>query len=482
MGVSLYTSRIVLSILGIEDFGIYTVVGGVVALFSFLNNTLSAATSRFITFELGTGNLEKLKKTFGSALIVHFILALIVLILAETVGLWFLENKLIIPENRVIAARIVYQLSVITTMIGIVRVPYNASIIAHERMNIYAYFSIIEVSLQLAIVYLLLVGNFDKLILYATLIFIVGVLMTFLYGYYASRHFIECRFRFCYEKEIVIPMLSFSGWDLYGNMSVMARTQGVNILQNMFFGPLINAAGGIATQVQNAVAGFAENFLTAMRPPIVKNYAQRNIDEMQKLVINASKFSFLLLFCISFPLILENKFILNLWLREVPDYAVIFCQLVLINNLISIIFRPIMYSIHATGKIKKMSFINGTVLFMTLPFSYYFLKMGFAPITPYILNIILLIVCCLYLPFILRTYIPLFSIRQFFKKSLAIISVIVVISTPIPFFLHLNLEEGWMRFVFVGISFVLCMSISTFFIALNKKNRDSIVLKIKRLR
>jgi len=482
LGVNLFTLRVVLSVLGIEDYGIYNVVAGVVTLFSFLNDALIGSTSRFITFELGTGNFEKLEKIFRGALTVHFILALIILLLAQTVGLWILEENLVIPENRMGVARIVYQLSIITAMVTIMRVPYNAAIIAHERMEIHAYLGILEASLQLAVAYLLMISDFDKLVMYAALVTVVRMLMFFLCGYYSSKYFIECKSRFCYEKNIVAPMLFFSGWDLYGNMSVMARTQGVNILQNMFFGPLINAAGGIASQVQGAVAGFADSFLTAVRPQIVKYYAQENINEMQNLIINSSKYSFSLLLFISLPLILENKFVLNLWLKEVPGYAVYFCQLVLMHNMISIIFRPVLFSIHATGEIKKMSFINGTIIFMTLPISYYFLKIGFTPLVPYVVNIILMVIYSLHMPFLLKTLIPQFSVLQFFKKSLIVSIVIAMISIPIPIFLHLNLNEGWGRFVLVGISSTLCICFSTFFIAMDKRSRGFIISKIGELK
>ena len=479
MIVGLFTTRIILSTLGVEDYGIYVIVGGTVALFSFLNATLSTATARFITFELGTGDLGKLKKTFSGALTVHIFLALIFCILAETVGLWILENKLMISEGRMEATHIVYQLSIITAIIGIIQVPYNASIIAHERMNVYAYFSIIEVLLKLGVAYSLMVSNFDKLITYALLNFIIVILIASLYKYYATKKFIECKFGLCYEKKIIVPMLSFSGWDLYGNMSIIARTQGVNIMQNIFFGTLINAAGGIATQVQNATAQFAENFLTAIRPQIVKNYAKGNIIEVQNLVINTSKFSFLLLFFISFPLILENKFILNLWLENVPDYAVAFCKLVLINNLVSIIFRPGTYLIHATGRIKRMSFFNGTVLFMILPFSYFFLKIGFPPTISYVINIILLIICCIYGFFILKSYIPEYSICMFVKKSLIIILFILFVSTPIPIILYLVLFEGWIRFLSIGFSFILCLAFSIFFIGIDRQMRRKIICLVK---
>ena len=284
MVVSLYTSRIVLNTLGVEDYGIYNVVGGVVAMFGFLNASMSGATARFLSFELGKGNFLRLKKTFSSALIIHIGIALIILIIAETLGLWFLNHKLVIPADRIDAAQWAYQFSILSTLITITQAPYNASIIAHEKMTIYAYVEILNVTLKLLVVYLLVIGNFDKLILYSFFIFTVSTLIALIYRLYCIRHFNECRFHWIWDTSILKPMLSFSGWDLYGNMSVTVKQQGLNMLLNIFWGPLLNSANGVATSVQGAILGFSSNIITAAKPQIIKSYAESNIYRMKTLI------------------------------------------------------------------------------------------------------------------------------------------------------------------------------------------------------
>lgn len=292
MFVSFYTSRVILAVLGVTDFGINNVVCGLAGMFTFINTTLAGATSRFLTYDIGVGEIEKLKKTFRAALTIHVFLAIIIFILCETVGVWLLETKLVIPTERMFAARLIFQLSVLSTMMMVTQVPYNAAIVAHERMDVFAYFGIADVSLKLLIVFMLEWFNFDKLILYGILFFMLSVGMLFAYRLYCTRNFVECRFRFTKDKTLLYPMLSFSGWDLYGNMCVMFKGQGINILQNMFWGPAINAATGIANQIMNAIMGFSRNFTTAVQPQIIKYYAKGSYAEMEKLAIRCSKFSF----------------------------------------------------------------------------------------------------------------------------------------------------------------------------------------------
>ncbi len=269
MVVSLYTSRVVLEVLGVEDYGIYGVVGGVVAMFSFLNSSMAGATSRFLTFEMGRGDEQRLKDTFSSALIIHIGIALVVFILAETVGLWFLNNKLVIPDGRMHAAHWVYQLSILGMFVSVTQVPYNASIIAHEKMDVYAYIELLNVFLKLGIVYLLTIGNFDKLILYAILVLAVNVLVAVTYRFYCVRYYEESHFRCVLNREVLKPMLGFSIWEILGHFGFTFRTQGTNMVLNMFFGVIINSAVGIATTVQNVLSLFTNNVLVAIKPQII---------------------------------------------------------------------------------------------------------------------------------------------------------------------------------------------------------------------
>ena len=349
MVVGLYTSRVVLATLGVEDYGIYGVVGGVVGMMGFLNASMSGATSRFLTFELGKGDKERLAKTFSSALIVHIGIAIVVLILAETVGLWFLCNKLNIPAERMQAAHWVYQLSILSAMFGITQVPYNAAIIAHEKMDVYAYVEILNVSLKLLIVYLLCIGNFDKLILYASLMLAVSILIMMVYRIYAIRQFPEAHFHWIWDKTYLRPLLSFSGWDLYGNACVIARQQGTNFLINIFYGVVFNAASGIATTVQGTISGLAFNIILAFRPQIIKQYAKGNVEDMSKLVGNAVCFTTILFGCMSIPLLLETHYIMKAWLGVIPEKSEIFCQILLIASFLGLLNNIWNTCIHATG-------------------------------------------------------------------------------------------------------------------------------------
>lgn len=479
--VGLYTSRVVLNVLGESDFGTYTIVGGIVTMFSFLNSSLSGASSRFITFELGRGNLARLKSVFAGSVTVHIMIALIVLILAETVGLWLLETKLVIPDHRMPAARIIYQFSVLSCLIAITQVPYNAIIIAHEKMQVYAYIGIFEVLLKLGAVISLLFFNTDKLILYGVLICVVSFIVSLLYRWYCKRKFEECCFALTFDKKILYPMLSFSGWDFYGNFSVAVKGQGVNIILNLFFGTLVNAASGVAAQVQSVLASFANNFLLTIKPQVVKNYAAGQIDTMINLVMVSSKLAFVLVLFFSLPLIFENEFVLKLWLKNVPQHAVAFCQFSLILNLFSAMFTPILYSIHAIGRVRFMSMVSGTIYMLALPLTYLFLKMGGTPIVPYVLMIFIhLIVCFSYL-WSLKKELRVFPVRLFLKKVLGVCFMIVLISSIIPCLLILYFPSGWLRLFLVSGACIILIMLTAYYWALNKNIREFCIVKLSNL-
>ena len=335
VAVGIYTSRVVLNTLGVEDYGICNVVGGVVSMLGFLNASLAGATSRFITFELGRGDRQRLADTFSSALIAHMGIALVVVLVAETAGLWFVTHKLVIPAERMTAALWVYHLSIAAAAISITQVPYTACVIAHERMGVYAYMEILNSVLKLLIVYVLLVGNFDKLKLYAVLTFLISATIAIIYRIYCIRMFDEAHFHWTINKAILRPMVSFSAWDVYGNLSVSANSQGTNMMLNMFFGPIVNAAAGVANTITGIISGFANNVTTAFRPQIVKQYAQGNISEMQQLLTNAAKFHLLLFMTLMIPLFIEIENVLRLWLGQVPPHAVQFCRATLLCQAIA---------------------------------------------------------------------------------------------------------------------------------------------------
>lgn len=366
VAVGIYTSRVVLNTLGVEDYGICNVVGGVVSMLGFLNASLAGATSRFITFELGRGDRQRLADTFSSALIAHMGIALVVVLVAETAGLWFVTHKLVIPAERMTAALWVYHLSIAAAAISITQVPYTACVIAHERMGVYAYMEILNSVLKLLIVYVLLVGNFDKLKLYAVLTFLISATIAIIYRIYCIRMFDEAHFHWTINKAILRPMVSFSAWDVYGNLSVSANSQGTNMMLNMFFGPIVNAAAGVANTITGIISGFANNVTTAFRPQIVKQYAQGNISEMQQLLTNAAKFHLLLFMTLMIPLFIEIENVLRLWLGQVPPHAVQFCRATLLCQAIASQVGIINIAIHATGSIKRISFFSGSIYLFSL--------------------------------------------------------------------------------------------------------------------
>lgn len=480
LGVSLYTSRVVLNVLGIEDYGLYNVIGGVVAMLSFLNGALSGATSRFLSYELGRNDAESLKETFTTIFSIHIIFAIIVAALLEIAGCWFVANKLLIPDGRLSTAFFVFHFSVAVCVINLIRLPFYAAIVSHERMDVFAYISIFDVIMKLLVVFLLQLVDFDKLCAYAVLIFVIEVLSSSLYFAFAAKNFSECRLRFRVDKAIAKPVLTFSGWDLYGNISVVARSHGLNILQNTFFGTVVNAATGISNQVLVAIMGFAENFLIAVKPQIIKSYAANDLERFKKLVINSSKYCTLLLFLISFPILLEAQFILEIWLVEVPSYAVVFCQLAIVNNWISIMFRPIVFGIHATGNAKRISLINGSVYLSVLPLSYVFLKMGGSPIVPFALNIVLLLVGQLFFSLsTFKRYVPEFCVKEFVLQSMVKCLGIGILSASVPALLHYHLDKSMLRFLVCTLSAVSSTCFLIYIFGVDRKDREKLVNYLK---
>lgn len=480
MLVSLYTSRVVLNTLGIEDFGIYNVVGGVISLFSFITASMSSATSRFLTYTLGKNDLQELKEVFKASFTIHLFIAISIIILAETVGLWFLNNKLIIPNNRMPAAQFIYHTAVIGTFFSILQVPYTASIFSHEKMDMYAFFEIFITVLKLIIVISLTYIAYDKLITYAFLLLGVNIVSFLLYAFYSSKKFTECRYGISKNKEILRPMLSFSGWDLYGNMSTVARTQGVNILLNIFFGPVLNAAYGIATSVQNAVSAFSGNVLTAVKPQIVKSYANHEINYTIQLLNNTTKFTTILLLFIIIPISIEMPFILKIWLKNVPEYTSIFCILTLGFILFANLSTIIMSAIHATGKIKKSSFWNGSLYLSVIPLAYFAFKQHTSPVIPFVLNLFFVAIGWNLNMWYLKMYMPQFSIKSFYRESLFPPLLIGIIAFMASIILYLFFGQGWIRLILVFlVSSATILSI-TYFYVLTSNQRILIQSRLKR--
>ena len=392
MAVNLYTSRILLSALGVVDFGLYNVIGGVVLMLGFLKGTMSTASARFVTVTLSKGDIHEMKRIFSSILFVNILLAGIILLLAETIGIWFLLEKMTIPEHRLTASMWVYQFSVLSVALNVLTVPYNATIIAHEKMGAFAYISIFDISAKLIIVYLIIASHFDRLIFYGLLTLLVNVIDVLIYVCYCLRNFHETRVNFKYDNSITKEIFSFITWASYGSFVSVGYTQGLNIILNLFFGPAVNAARGIAVQVQHAVLNFTTNFQTAINPQLMKATAERRLQDSQKLLVFSSKFSFFLLCILFLPLIVETPLVLGVWLKDVPDYTVSFCRLILTISIMEALANPLRIVNQAEGNIKKFQLCECTLLMLIMPVSYFILKIYKIPILVFVVHLVIEIV------------------------------------------------------------------------------------------
>ena len=471
MVVTIYTSRVILDVLGASDYGIYNVVGGIVTMMSFLNGALGSSSSRFLTYELGRGDQSKLNRTFSASLNLHICVALIVLVLGETLGLWFFYEKLVIPDDRMTAAFWVYQFSIVTTMISFTQVPYNASLIAHENMSIYAYVGLYEAISKLLIVYLLTIAPIDKLIFYGILLMLNSISIQLFYRFYTTKRYEECRFRLIREKQLYKTLLGYSGWDLFGGVAVICQGQGINILLNMFFGPVVNAARAIAFQIQNAVSMFVGNILTAVRPQVVKNFAEGNTVEMYRLTFNAAKFAYLLMLALVLPVCFEINFILNLWLgKNMPPETPIFAVLVLCTYLMETYHQASLMSYHAIGKIKIGNIVGGTLMICALPLSYVALKLGAPAYSVFVVIFAVNFTQMFWGWMVVHRYV-VFSYKKLIRKVYVPTISITVIAVVVPLLFTHYMPQGWVRFIVLGCCTELVILASVYFIALSKNDR-----------
>lgn len=470
MLISLYTSRVVLNTLGVSDYGVYNVVGGVVAMFGFINSSMSAATQRYITFALGKGDINKLHKVFSTALQIHILISVLIVVLGETVGLWFMYEKMQIPADRMDAAFWVLQCSIVSTVVMIISVPYNADIIAHEKMSAFAYISILETVLKLAVVYILVVFSYDKLILYSILILAVQILIRFCYSHYCNKHFPESKYRHVWDRSLFKEMTEFAGWSMFGNLSAVLFGQGLNMLLNVFFGPVVNAARAVAVQVQNAIQQFVGNFQMALNPQITKTYAKGEKDDMHRLMFRSARFSFYLLFLLSLPVLFETDFILTVWLKTVPDNTVVFLRIMICTSLIYTLANPLIVANQATGKVKKYQAVCGSILLMILPISYVCLKLGLPAYSVFIVHFCMESIAQLARMIMLR---PLIGIRlhSYFKHVYSRVFIVAVLSIIAPFLVYDNLNDTILRFFIVCIVCVLSVSVIVYIFGLSNNER-----------
>jgi len=475
--VGLYTSREVLAQLGVSDFGIYNVVGGIIVLFSFIQNAMSSATSRFFTFDLGKGDFEQLKKTFNLSIVIHIFTAIIIFILGETVGLWFLNTQLSIPSERMEAANFVYQFSIFAACIGILQIPYMVAINAHERMKVYAYIGIADSLFFLAIAISLGFAPIDKLKFYSILLFCLYVIRAAFYMAYCLRNFKETHFKWFWDRSMFLERMGFGGWTTLGGISAIAALQGVNMLLNVFHGVAANAAYGIMNQLSNAASQFMGNFSAAVNPQITKSYAKNDLDYLLSLIFRSTKFMFLCMFAVLVPLILNMDFLLHLWLKNVPPSAVFLCQGILVYNLIAILSSTINISILATAKINKlyiMAFIFSMLNFIII---YILFKKDFPPEVIPVVYSIMAVFSVAYSFFLSRTYIAL-SLSKFFKEVLLKLILIFCLALPLPVWLSLKFSD-WQALFATGGGFFILFIPSVFLIGLTSNERKYLVEKFK---
>lgn len=479
MLVSLYTVRVVLNVLGTQDYGIYNVVAGVVTMFSFLSGSMATASQRYFSFYLGKDDYKGLKNVYNITFLIYIILVLIVLVFAETLGLWFINNKLVIPVERMRASNFLYQTVILSFIMSMINAPYMACIIAHEKMNIYAYVSIIEALLKLGTVFVLKFLMCDKLILYGLLLLLVSIVITSIYRFCCIRKFEECKFNFYWNKGLFKEITSYSVWNLFGASVSVIKNQIINILLNIFFGPVTNAARGVAAQVNSAVYSFGNNFSTALRPQIIKTYANNERKECISLVYRGCKLTFFLMFIIILPLSIEADFVLKVWLKNPPMDAVLFTRLVLIDCLIESMNYQIMTLAQATGKIKLYQAVVGGILMLNLPISYFVLKIGMPAYSVLMVNIFLTIIAAFVRLLIIKKIVD-FSIIDYTKKVIIPCFIVVIVSLVIPFLLNIKIKNEIIKFFTVCFASVVFSAIAIFFIGFNKEERNSIILFIKR--
>ncbi len=469
--VSLYTSRVILQILGIDDYGIYQTVGGVVGMLSFINSALSMGSSRFLTYEMGVGNFERLRRTFSSVLTVHIILAVIIVLVAETAGLWFVYNKLVIPSERMDAAIFAYHLSILAVIFSITQVPYNASIISHEKMSVYAYLSIIEVSLKLIIVYMLAIGEWDKLKLYALLFFLVNAGIALFYRFYCIRKFSETHYKPIWDKEIIKGVLGYSGWNLFANAAIALSNQGATILVNMFFSPGVVAARAIANQVNMAAFHFITNFRTAANPQIVKRYAAGDFSGSKSLLLISTTFSYYLMLILALPICLVASPLLNVWLGKVPQYTVSFMQLTIITSLFQVFDSSFYTALYAKGRIRENALISPSVLFISFPVTYILFSMGYSPT---ILAVVLLVAYAV-LGLVIKPLLLIKIVSYTWSDILRVFRPclnVTVVSLILPIVLYIFREEWFpnqiMRFISLFMASVGSVVVSVWFLGIDK--------------
>lgn len=471
MAISLYTSRIVLANLGVTDYGVYNAVGGFVAMFHVISGAMATATQRFLSFQIGTKNQDRVTRVFSTSMVIHAFLAFIILVLAESVGLWFLNAKMVFPEDRYIAANWVFQLSIITLIIEVMSVPYYAALIAYEKMSAFAYISILEGILKLIVAFVIASSVIDKLILYAFLLSCISITIRIIYSIYVKRELQYCKNNWRMEKSIRKEMLSFVSWNLIGSTAGIVQEQGISVVLNVFFGAAVNAARGISMQVQHAVSGFVSNFNLAMNPQIVKSYASGDKESMFSLAIRGSKFSFMLMLILSTPIIIKAPYILSIWLVEVPEYASVFVRIILLAALVDSMKHTLVTSVHASGKVKLYQLTNGIFSLLTIPVAYIVLRMGYSPSSALVVSLCVSIVCHFIRLAVLWETIR-FPVARYLREVTLRMVILAIITYPLPLICEKYLSETFLRFVLFCVITFLFSLLTCYFFGMKPSERD----------
>lgn len=475
--ISLFITRIVLEELGIIDFGIYGVVGGIVLMMEFLKSSMSSSIQRFLSFELANKNYNRFSEIFSMSINIHLIIIIVIFVLAETIGVWFLNQKLLIPIDRIYAANLVYQFSVLTFIIGLLNVSYHAIIIAEEKMKIYAYISIAESFLKLVAIGILIWSENDKLIMYSGLIFSISLFIFVFYIIYCKLKFPSVKYTFNRDSKLFYKLLNFAGWNLFGGLAGISKGQGLNIILNLFFGPTVNAARAISFQVSGAVNMFVTNFQVAINPQIIKSYAVEDKKYMHELIFRGSKFSFYLLYFLSLPLLLETNFVLNIWLTNVPDFTTIFTQLIIINILIDSLSGTLMTAAQASGRIKNYQVIVGGLIIVILPISYFFLQFDFPPQSVFYVSIFVSIIALFFRLFLINKLAEL-SVKKFIKIVLLRVFLVVVLSLILPLIFKYLTETSILNFILLLIISFISIIFSIYVIGFDNDEKLYINSKI----
>lgn len=482
MPIGLYTSRLVLEALGVESYGVYSVIGGVVSLFAILTGALSVSISRYLTYEIGSGDKRRLNTIFCTSLNIQLAMALMIMLLAEVFGVWFLNSYMNIPPDKIVAANWVFQCSIVTFLVGLVSVPYNALIVAHERMSAFAYISIVESTLKFLIALGLFLCISDRLIVYAVLLMCVSIMMRCMYGVYCSKYFEESKYRFILDKSLIKEMSKFIGWAFFGNGVVVLKDQGTNVLLNIFGGPVVNAAQGLAIQVNGVVSMFVNNFLMAVHPQITKSFSAHDLSNMHNLIIRASKMSFFILLLLFVPICLNIDYILGLWLVEVPPFTSNFIILILLFSLIQCFTQPILTGVLAEGNIKRYE-INLTILYgLNFIINYILLKIEMPPYYVFVMNIVFgLFVLGILLKQAKDKY--QFPVFRFCTHSLGNAFFISVISIGTSYFIRINLVVPFIDFLLTAVLQIIITGMIICLFGLSKRERSfifsSVLSKLK---